>query len=215
VGHPASCFIHVQGIPALVWESNGVGKTVFTRAAPVHSVHVYDDDSSLIARLAAITSSGLRVGDAVVVIATPQHREQLIGRLRAQGIEVPEYAPPGRFRMFDAAEVGSLWMERGWFDRQRFLRGMHRILQDAEKVSGSTDHGVTVFGEVVSILWDQGARAAAIELEMLWNDLLSQHAFHLHCAYPRAGLILGEVGEVAAVCDLHAHVLMDSCVLAG
>lgn len=186
-----------------------------TLVAPVHSVHIYEDDSSLISRLCAISAAGLRVGDAVLIIATHPHREQLVRCLQNQGLEVARYARPGRFRMFDAAEMLSLFMEHGSPDRERFFRAMDTTLRDAQKASRSKDRGLTVFGEMVSVLWDQGDPKGAIELETLWNDLLKERAFHLHCAYPRDGLINGEVGEVEAVRELHSHLFIDSCEMAA
>ena len=44
--------------------------------------------------------------------------------------------------------------------------------------------------------------------------LLNERAFHLHCAYPRDGLINGEGREVDAVCGLHSHVLI-ACEMAA
>ena len=188
---------------------------MLTRAAPVHSVHVYEDDFSLISRLCAIFAAGLRVGDAVVVIATHPHREKLVRCLRSHGIDVPSYARPGRFRMFDAVELLSLFMEHGSSDRENFLSAMDMILRDAQNASCSKDRGLIVFGEMVSLLWDGGDREGAIELEMLWNDLLNERAFHLHCAYPRDGLINSEEGELDAVYGRHSHVLIDPCEMAA
>lgn len=186
-----------------------------THIVPVHSVHVYDEDSSLISRLCAISAAGLRVGNAVLIIATPAHREQLVRCLQHQGIDVPKHARPGRFRMFDAEETLNLFMEHGSPDRDRFLLAINTIVQDAEKVSRSKDRGLTVFGEMVSVLWDQGNMVGAIQLETLWNDLLNERVFHLHCAYPRSGLISGDVDAVDAVCGLHSHVLIDPYEMAA
>ena len=186
-----------------------------THPGAIHSVHIYDDDSSLISRVCAIAAADLRVGDAVVVVVTAEHREQLVRWLGNQGIELPKYARSGRFRMFDAVELLSLLMEHGSPDRERFLHATDAILGDAQKASRSKNRGLTIFGEMVSVLWDQGNPQGAIELETLWNDVLKEHAFHLHCAYPRDGLFNGEVGEVDAVCGLHSHLIIDTCEMAA
>jgi hypothetical protein len=65
---------------------------------------------------------------------------------------------------------------------------------------------LTVFGEMVSVLWDEGKKDAALQLEALWNDALRERAFHLHCAYPRLGFI--NDGDETAVCGAHTHVLL-------
>jgi hypothetical protein len=61
---------------------------------------------------------------------------------------------------------------------------------------------------MVALLWDAGHVNAALELEMLWNDLARELPFSLYCAYPEqpaAGD--GHRDAVAQVCDLHAAVV--------
>jgi hypothetical protein len=56
-------------------------------------------------------------------------------------------------------------------------------------------------------LWEQGDQAGAIALESLWNEVLNQSAFHLHCAYPRWGFINDSGQGISAICDQHSHVI--------
>jgi len=37
--------------------------------------------------------------------------------------------------------------------------------------------GLPFFGEMVAILWSEGNKVGALELERLWNDVLKDHAF--------------------------------------
>jgi hypothetical protein len=37
---------------------------------------------------------------------------------------------------------------------------------------------------MVAILWAEQKKTAAIELEMLWNELMENNSFALLCAYP-------------------------------
>jgi hypothetical protein len=182
------------------------------RCAPVHSVHVYADDHDLITRLCAISAASLRVGDSVLLIATPEHRQQLLRCLWQQGIEIRSHAREGRFTMFDAEQTLTVFMSDGMPDRERFSTNIGRMLADARVASRSQDGGLTVFGEMVSVLWEQANQRGALELEALWNTTLNECAFHLHCAYPRSGFAHGGLD---AVLNAHTHVRYDSDQIAA
>jgi anti-sigma regulatory factor (Ser/Thr protein kinase) len=64
---------------------------------------------------------------------------------------------------------------------------------------------------MVALLFDDGLVPAALELEMVWNDLLARHPFSLLCAYPRKSFESGEGRGVAytEVCCLHSDVMVD------
>jgi len=63
-----------------------------------------------------------------------------------------------------------------------------------------------IFGEMVAVLWDEGNRVGALALEHLWNDLLNNQAFHLHCAYPRT-LFAGDEAGLFNICESHSQVV--------
>src|SRR5579859_1193047 len=149
--------------------------------APVHSVHIYNEDSALISRLCSIARSSLETGDAVLIVATAPHREQLVAGLEKSGVEVRGPARDGLFTMIDAKAALSSFMVKGAPDRQRFMTSIGSILDNARKAARSRDRGLTVFGEMVAVLWDEGNKQAALELEALWNDALNDRTFHLHC----------------------------------
>jgi hypothetical protein len=65
--------------------------------------------------------------------------------------------------------------------------------------------GLTVFGEMVALLWAEGKKEAALEVEALWNDALNDRAFHLHCAYPRSGFINPAHDDGLAAVKFHSH----------
>ena len=170
----------------------------------VHSVHIYNDPAALISRLCGIVSSSLRIGDAALVIATAEHRDKLVKELLRSGVNLRSHAREGRYMMLDAREVLSAFMANGRPDPQRFETVVVKLLSEARRASRSPEQGLTVFGEMVAVLWDDGNKDGAFRLEELWNEALQQRAFHLHCAYPRWGFING---DEAAVCDMHSHVL--------
>lgn len=176
-----------------------------SKAPAVHSVHIYNDASSLVSRLCGIVLSGLQIGDAVLIVATAEHRRQLAKELQNSGTDVRVAAREGRYTMVDAKEMLSAFMMRGMPDRDLFNSSVGQLLAVVRKTSRSKGRGLTVFGEMVAVLWDHGHKAAALELEELWNEALTERAFHLHCAYSRSGFV-NDVDE-AAVCRTHSHVV--------
>ncbi len=77
---------------------------------------------------------------------------------------------------------------------------------DPMLLAASARGPVSVFGEMSSLLWDQGLVAEAIDLEDLCNQCCRRHAFELLCAYPVA-VIDGDanLGPAKRVCDQHSH----------
>ena len=173
-------------------------------SAAVHSVHVYDDDAALIMRLCGIVSSSLRVGDSVLIVATPEHRTSLVEELKSAGVDVRSHAREGTFTMVDAYEMLLSIMVNGHPDPLRFEDQIGRLLMRIRAISKSPDQRFTVFGEIVNLMWEQGNKQGALELEALWNDALNKNSFHLHCGYQRTGF---QGDDEAAVCEVHTHML--------
>lgn len=156
----------------------------------VHSVQFYDTDQALIDRLCGVVSSALLVGNSVLIVATNVHREQLTKALQRLEVNVRNYAREERFTMCDADEMLSKFMVKGMPDPKLFLSTVGQLLLEVKKAARSKDLGLTVFGEMVAVLW---------------NDLLNERAFHLHCAYPRSLFSQDEPGMLN-VCESHTHV---------
>jgi KaiC/GvpD/RAD55 family RecA-like ATPase len=171
----------------------------------VHSVHIYSDDNGLISRLCGIFATSLRMGDSALVIATAEHREQLVKSLGDAGINVRSCAREGRYTMLDADELLAQFMVDGIPDARSFERSVGTVLASAHQRARSRNRGVTAFGEMVAILWNNGEKEAALKVEDLWNEALRSHSFHLHCAYPRC--IFDNVGDIDSVHSMHTHVV--------
>lgn len=175
-------------------------------SARVHSVHFYDNHKALVDRLCGIASSGLNIGNTILIVATADHRDQLIQALEENGIDVQAHITEGRFVLCDAEEMLSQFMVQGLPDPTLFLASVGRLLLNSKKTARSKEQGLVVFGEMVAVLWSQGNQAGAMAVERLWNDLLNERAFHLHCAYPRAFFSQDEAGMIN-ICDSHSHVV--------
>src|SRR4051812_5051497 len=175
----------------------------------VHSVHFYDEHSALIERLRGVVTSGLQIGNSILIVATAPHREQLVKELEKLGVDVRSHAREGRFTMLDAQETLDTFMLDGAPDRERFLDSVGSLLADAKNAARSKEQGLTVFGEMVAVLWEDGHKEAALQLEALWNDAMNDRVFHLHCAYPRWTFTKDrDEAGMADICHAHSHVLV-------
>jgi PAS domain S-box-containing protein len=173
-----------------------------------HCVQFYAEDKSLIDGLSKFVGTALGAGDAAIVIATKAHREALAQRLQARGLDTVKGAMQGRFIALDAAETLAKFAGDGWPNAERFAALIGGILEQAQFASEGGNSRVVAFGEMVSLLWSQGNREAAIYLERLWNGLAKTHSFSLRCAYP-----IGSFGSEAdgepflKMCAGHASVI--------
>jgi signal transduction histidine kinase len=150
-----------------------------------HGVQFYSAHTFLIEELSRYVSHALHAGDAAVVVATNEHREGLLQRLTAQGVQIATLIEQGRFIASDAAETLSTFMVEGWPDEKLFTDVIGSVI---DRGVAATNRGanprVAIYGEMVAVLWEQGKAEAAIRLEQLWNGLARSRSFSLFCAYP-------------------------------
>lgn len=172
----------------------------------VHSVHFYDYDGELISRLRGVMVAAMANGNSTLIVASQSHRDQLLKELDEHWPPWTLAATEGRLLMFDAREIMEQFMVNGRPDRALFLSSVGKLVNSARERARSANRGLTVFGEMVAELWADGNKHAALELESLWNDLLSQESFHLHCAYPKNSLGIDDA-DLKEICHRHSHVV--------
>jgi len=173
----------------------------------IHSVHFYDQDEALIQRLLGIVRSAVATGNSTLIVATEKHRAQLALELEKSGLDVPGLEQHGRLNLQDAGETLAKVMIDNLPDPKRFATTLGSMLSSSRQFAWNADRGLTVFGEMVALLWEDGNQQAALQLEDLWNDLLNGQAFDLHCAYPRHILENTDGVMLRAICDGHSHVI--------
>jgi hypothetical protein len=161
---------------------------------PPHAVQFYNDDVFLIETVSAFIAAGLKENGAIIVIATAQHREALRNTLQASNNSSITY--------IDAVELLSAFMVDDWPNETRFTSTVGPLLQRA-----ALKGPVRIFGGMAAVLWAEGKTRAAIRLEELGNELASQHAFSLLCAYPMSGFQDQKDNlSFLQVCQAHTHV---------
>ncbi len=172
----------------------------------IHSVHFYQSPESLMDRLTGIVCSGLLVGNSVLIVARKSNRQRLSSTLERLNIDVREHAREARFSMYDAEQLLESFMVGAVPDSELFQNSVGRAIRDAHAAIRGKESRVTVFGEMVSLLWEAGNRSGAIALEQLWNQALSTDKFNLHCAYPSYFFEEDSIGA-ERIRQLHTHSL--------
>jgi hypothetical protein len=169
-----------------------------------HHVHFFDTDAALSTVVADYLSPALVAGDAVVVVATEEHRNLFSAALAAAGVDVHEAVREGRLWLRDAADMLASFSSGGALSHEGFRSTIGGLVHRA----AAGGRPVRIYGEMVALLWDAGDVGAAMELERLWNELGERVAFGLFCAYP-SHLFVDANGavEFAQVCGHHAHVV--------
>jgi PAS domain S-box-containing protein len=169
-----------------------------------HFVQFYENDEFLIQSVSEFVAAALGQMDASIVVATLEHRIALQRKLVSQGIDVSAAIEEGRYVVLDAADTLAKFMVGGSPDARRFNEHIGPFLRQL----GEGGRRVHAFGEMVAILWADGHRHAAIQLEELWNDLAKHHQFALFCAYPISSF--GNESDTLpfnGICACHSRVI--------
>jgi CheY-like chemotaxis protein len=170
-----------------------------------HEAQFYSDDTTLVERLADLVHSALKSDSAAVVVATERHRCSLVRKLASLGAESARAQAAGRLVLLDATETLSKIIVDRLPDSDRFSEVIGSVLAKANSSTPPHRSCVTVFGEMVALLWADGHQEATICLEELWNGLASKHHFSLRCAYPVKASHDAENSQlVMSVCPVHS-----------
>ena len=154
-----------------------------TEVSRRHEVAFYPDDTSLVAGVARFIEVALWTGSAVIVMATESHRDSLLLRLQAHGLDIGAAVEEGRYIALDAAATLSTFMCGDIPDPVQFLKQLDDLIATAAAAAQGEQPRVAVFGECVHLLWAQGNAEAAIQVEKLGNQLLKTCDLDILCGY--------------------------------
>ena len=177
------------------------------RALHFHAVYFYEDALSLSRTVASFIGEGLIADQAAVVIATASHGAAIREQLGAIGADSEKRMAQGDIQMLDAQEVLNGFMVDGLPDARRFEDTMKPIM---DRTAGSRKRLVRAYGEMVDLLWMNGQEAAAVSLEVLWNQLIARGKCSLLCGYSSDRV--GTGAGFHAICDQHSHVVGESVI---
>jgi hypothetical protein len=160
-------------------------------------VQFYETDAFLAASVADFAATAMAFGDPAIVVATESHRRLIAEALAHAGNEDPSDASD-RVIWLDAQETLDSFMVDGSPDPARFDEVIGTL------VRSHLDRGrLSIYGEMVSLLFDEGNVTAAMKLEDLWHELSKSSSFVLLCAYPLAGFWREGSESLFEVCERH------------
>jgi hypothetical protein len=164
-----------------------------------HAVQFFQDEGSLVETVSTFAREGLRRDETVMILATASHHAQL----RQALFTAPDFdACLDRYLCFDAADCLLRFMVKNWPDEEQFKKFIGGLLYHLTAQGGR----VRIYGEMVSLLWADEKRGAAIRLEELWNRLAIQVDFSLLCGYPLADFDRMDDRGLDVICNLHSHI---------
>ena len=149
-----------------------------------HEVRFYSDDASLLDGFTQFVGAALKSGSAAIVIATESHRDSLLLRLQAHGLDVGAAIEQGTYISLDAAETLSTFMVNDQPDPVRFQKAVSDTIMAAAKAVKGERPRVVACGECAPLLWARGNAEAAIRVEHLWDELAKTYNLDTLCGYP-------------------------------
>ncbi len=121
-------------------------------------------------------AAALEAGDVAIVLVTQTHRDVLDQRLKAQGLDIDAALREGTYLPLDVAETLSTFMINDMPDSSRFVTARDVLIGRAAK-AGKTEHPrIVACGECAPHLLREGKADAAIQVEQLWDQLVTKYA---------------------------------------
>ncbi len=149
--------------------------------AAEHVVQFYETDQFLAEAVSRFLAQGVVAGEAVVIVATPEHAASILAGLTRKGFDVERARADGQLTVLDARETLGRLMIGDTPDWDLFLETVGGAMTRA--IGVSTASRARAYGEMVDLLWRSGRQKQAIALEDLWERLRTRYPFSLLCAY--------------------------------
>jgi hypothetical protein len=168
-----------------------------------HAVQFYKDSTILCDVVARFFVEGFAASQPAVAIATPEHAQLIQQRLQAMGHSPAALLARQDLLLLDADQMLGQIVVDGMPRARRFRTAISPLLERAS--AGRRHRSVRAFGEMVDVLWKAGRPAAALKLEMYWNQLARRHDFSLLCGYAIGNTYRNAIVEY--ICGQHTHVI--------
>jgi DNA-binding NarL/FixJ family response regulator len=173
-----------------------------------HEVGFYSDDRSLLDGYTRFVGAVLKSGNAAIVVATELHRQKLLTRLQAYGLDMSAAIEQGRYIALDDAEVIATFMVNDLPDPAQFSKVTGDLIARTAKSVEGEHARVAACGECAPRLWDRGNTEGAVRLERLLDGIARSYGVQVFCGY-RLGSFQGGTGSYSfeRICAEHSRVL--------
>ena len=173
----------------------------------LHEMEVYSNDAALVEGFARGAQAALKAGDAVIVIASAPHREGILEKLQADGVDISAAIKQGSYVAFDNTETVSKIMNSCMPDPARCLKLVGDLIARVSKNAGGEHARVAFFGECAPLLLADGNAEAAVRLEHHWDELMKKHKAYTLCGYLSTAFPHSETNPVfRRICAEHSAV---------
>jgi DNA-binding NarL/FixJ family response regulator len=175
-----------------------------------HEVQFYSEDAVFLDSFTRFISAALKAGDVAIVVATESHRNSLVERLNAQGLDIDAAIRQRTYISLDVVKTLSTFIINDMPDSHRFFEVMGPFIRGAAK-AGKREHSrVVACGECAPFLWAEGKAEAAIRVEQLWDQLVTTYEVDTLCGYPLSSFHGEEDDHVfRSICAEHSAVYSD------
>jgi hypothetical protein len=163
-----------------------------------HAVQFYSDGALHCYLVADFLADGIAAGQAVLVIATPEHRRAITTELERRRFTRQQLSSPALV-LLDADTTVAQVMDHS----DRKLPRLRQLVTDAGmQTPAAAPVPIRVYSEMVDRLCHERKHQVALELERLWQDLARDLRLSMLCGYS-AGRLTPE--QRTRVCALHTH----------
>ena len=169
--------------------------------AAAHAVRFYRDADALAQIVANTFIRGLQAGHPCLVVAIPDHTALVVRQLQLRGFDPERLRRRGDLVVRDANQELLRFMVDGTPNSTLFFAAMEPLIELIARER--PECVVHVYGEMVDVLWKRGDTQAAIQLEILWNDLARRRAFSLLCGYAMGNFY--KDADKHTICSHHTH----------
>jgi len=161
-----------------------------------HEVDFYHDDIALVNGFCRSIEDALKMGAAVIVIATASHHAQILEQFTYQGTNINAAMERGGYLSVNAVEALEMMMSDGMPDEGRCSRAVGDLIARARKAVTLKGARVAICGECAPTLLQEGKTDAAIRLEQIWDEVTKQHNADTLCGYLWSAFPEGENSAV-------------------
>ncbi|MCL7944654.1 EAL domain-containing protein [Marinobacter sp. ATCH36] len=166
-----------------------------------HFVQFYQDDSYLTNTLADYFRAGADAGERLLALLTPPHRDSLLQKMKADGMDIRRLITEEQLVILDARSVLDQIMREGMPVYSLFEQHVF------DRIESFPPTPVRAFGELVNLLCEDGNPTAAIALEDLWHGVCERLPVTLFCGYDLYAFHQdGGQQAYRTICSQHSHV---------
>jgi DNA-binding NarL/FixJ family response regulator len=161
-----------------------------------HEVQFYSDDAVFLDSFTRFISAALEAGDVAIAVATESHRNSLVEKLKAQGLNMDAAIRQGTYIPLDVAKTLSTFMVNDMPDSTRFFEIVGDLIRIAAQAWKRENLRIAACGECGPLLWAEGKADAAIRLEQLWDQIATIYGVDILCGYALSDFLRDEDDHV-------------------